>query len=259
MSRRPGKWRHVLVASGVVLTALLLGGCIYLRLLVLKHQLADFDRNFALTTQEGLRFTCLNPVLLSADLRWLGIVPEKTSRQGQNEQWHIHWVKEISSDTTAPEPAAHDLELEVDFTENKFTGFFVAERYFAFIPKPFFVGVLRGLGNARIDRENRSVNAVIASSNPHAGRRPTLAALVALLGQPTERHQEGMVTRLRYRYLPPTPGTNNGDFDLLFTFDTAGELQRLEGRSPVGKIALSFTAPITAALPASTVSVSPAP
>jgi hypothetical protein len=247
MIRPPRKWRaRYLPALTFCAAAFLLGGCVYLRLLALKHQLGDFNRNFGLQTSDGLRLTCFNPVLLPADLRWLGIVPEKTAKKGRAEQWWVHWVKEPANEPekSGPEPAAQDLELELDFTDNKFSGFFVAERYFAFIPKSFFVGLLRGLGDASIDKDKRSISAEIMVKPNTVGGRPTVATLTSLLGAPTERRANGGTMLLRYRYLPPTSGTNNGDFDLSFTFDSAtGELLRMEGRSPVGQMLLDFKTP----------------
>jgi hypothetical protein len=242
MNSFPRRGRRWLATGAVVVAALLLSGCVYLRLLILKHQLADFDRNFALETAQGVRLRCLKPVLLTGDLRWLGIVPEVVTKQGRAELWRVKWVKEDATPAGAVEPAALDLELEINFADKKLTGFFIAERYFAFIPKPFLIELLRGLGGATIDKSERSVSANIALSDakqPNA--RPTAASLAALLGGPSERRHEGSHVLLRYRYLATPPGSNGGDFDLLFTFDQAsGLLLRLHGHSPVGNILLNF-------------------
>lgn len=244
MKERRARWRRGFALLGLCSVAVFLGGCVYLRLLALKRQLGEFDKNFRLQTSDGLRLTCFNPVLLSGDLRWLGILPEKIAKQGREEQWFVHWVKEGALDASEPDPAAHDIELEIDFSENKLTGFFVAERYFAFIPKSFFVGLLRGLGGARIDQDRHRVSAEISLGPNSSAARPTVTSLLALLGTPTERHVKDAATQLRYRYLPPTPGTRNGDFDLLFTFETStGALVRMEGRSPVGQMLLNFQGP----------------
>jgi hypothetical protein len=255
----PGRagWRRWLTALSLCSVAVLLSGCVYLRLLALKRQLGEFDKNFRLQTADGLRLTAFNPVLLAGDLRWLGILPEKTAKKGRDEQWFVHWVKETALDANEPDPAAHDIELEIDFSENKLTGFFVAERYFAFIPKSFFVGLLRGLGGASIDKDKHSVSADIPLGPNSSAARPTVSSLMGLLGTPTERHAKDGVTLLRYRYLPPTPGTRNGDFDLRFTFDTAtGALLRMEGHSPAGQMLLNLQSP--SSLPASSSAATPA-
>jgi hypothetical protein len=71
-------------AFGLAALGLLLGGCVYLRLLAFKRQLADFDRHFTLQTDDGLRLGCLTPVLLPEDFRWLGLTPETVKTLGQS-------------------------------------------------------------------------------------------------------------------------------------------------------------------------------
>lgn len=242
MNGGPHTRRRWAKAVGLISAAAVLSGCVYLRLLALKHQLADFDRHFALQTTDGLRLTCLHPVLLTNDLRWLGVFPETVTKLRLAEQWRVHWVKQAASHADEPEPAAHDIEIQIDFAENKLTGFLIAERYFAFIPKTFVIGVVRGLGGAGVDRRARTLNAKIAFPDSAAAPvRPSIASLTALLGRPTEQRIEGEHTRVRYHYLPPAPGSNNGEFDLFFRFITAtGELVHLDGNAPVGKISLDF-------------------
>lgn len=242
MNEAPHRWPRWLAATALAAAALLLSGCVYLRLLALKYQLADFERNFALETTDGLRLRCLRPVLLTGDMRWLGILPEVVTKQGRDELWRVHWVKEDASLPGEREPEALDLELEINFSERKFTGFFIAERYFAFIPKPFLVDLVRGLGNAQVNKSERSVSANINVSGPDTKQsRPTIASLAGLLGAPTDQRTAGPLTIVRYRYLATPPGSNGGDFDLLFTFDVAtGALLRLQGHAPVGSILLTF-------------------
>src|SRR3954470_11819852 len=96
MNRRAGAWltRWKLMA-GLLAATFLFSGCVYLRLLQVKRQLGDFDRFFALDRHEGLRISCLTPVLLTGDFRWLGITPETIKRLGQSEEWHVRWVKDV--------------------------------------------------------------------------------------------------------------------------------------------------------------------
>ena len=94
MSRRRGavpRTAAVMIAAAV---ALLSSGCVYLRLLELKRQLAAFERNFTLETSEGVRLGFLRPVLLTRDIRWLGLKPETVQQTGEIEQWRVRWLKE---------------------------------------------------------------------------------------------------------------------------------------------------------------------
>ena len=236
-------WGRRAAALGLAALCVLLGGCVYLRLLAFKRQLADFDRHFTLQTDDGLRLGCLTPVLLPEDFRWLGLTPETVKTLGQSEQWRIRWVKELAPG--AKESDLRDIEMELFFTDGKFTRLYLPERYFVFVPKPFFAGLLRSLGSAGVDRSRR-----LAEVSFSRTERDTLTArvmatsLAMLLGAPTEQTSDPVHTVLRYRYTPVPPESKHGLFDIAFTFDTpTGQLQRLNGRSPVGQLSFNFESP----------------
>lgn len=231
-----------LLALGLAAVALLLGGCVYLRLLEVKRQLGDFDRFFTLDTSDGVRLGCLTPVLLTGDFRWLGITPETVTKLGQSEQWKVRWVKQVPPGST--ETIVRDVGIELIFTADKLTRLHIGESYFALIPKPFFVGLLRGLGTADIDRGKRDAAVNLPGAADLEVARVSMSTLASLLGEPSERTEAGARTILRYRYVPTPPGARNGIFDLSFSFDTAtGQLVFLQGRSPVGQMSFNFASP----------------
>lgn len=239
---RPRSARRA-VALGLVALALFLGGCVYLRLLAFKRQLADFDRHFTLATDDGLRLGCLTPVLLADDFRWLGLTPERVDTLGTSSRWHIRWVKQLPADVRETGP--HDIEMELIFTDGKFTRLYLPERYFAFVPKPFFTGLLRSLGHAGVDRSRRLAEVNFSRTERDALTARVMAtSLAMLLGTPTEQTVTATETTLRYRYTPVPPESKHGIFDISFVFDTpTGQLQRLHGRSPVGQISFNFSTP----------------
>jgi hypothetical protein len=234
------RFRRLVVFVSLAASGLFLTGCVYLRLLAFKGQLADFDRNFTLQTDEGLRLTCRTPVVLAADFRWLGIAPETTQTLGASEQWRIRWRKELPPGVREAE--AHDIELELLFTEGKFTRLALPERYFIFVPKPFFIGLLRGLGSAGVDKSRRLAEVSFSEAERRViTARVMVTSLAMLLGSPTETTTTPGLTTLRYRYTPVPPESKNGVIDMTFTFDTpTGQLHRLEGRSPVGRLSFNF-------------------
>lgn len=222
-----------------------LSGCVYLRLLAFKRQLADFDKNFTLQTDDGLRLTCREPVVLAEDFRWLGVTPESVKTLGHAQQWRIRWTKEIPPGVR--ERAPHDIDLEVIFTDGKFARLAMPESLFAFVPKPFFTGLLRSLGRAGVDKSKRlaEVN-FTAAEREQVTARVTATSLALLFGVPTEQMTDGPRTVLRYRYTPMPPQSKNGVIDMTFIFDTAtGQLRQLTGRSLVGQVAFNFEAPAT--------------
>ena len=246
MAARRGNWPRRFLLGALAGLALFLGGCVYLRLLAFKHQLAAFDRHFTLDTRDGVHVGCLEPVLLHEDFRWLGFTPASIQRLGGSERWHVRWVKQLPPGVT--DPIVRDVEIDLIFTDDKLTRLLIPERYFALIPKTFFVGLLRGMGTAHVDKAARLALASIAPVGDNASAGHVKAtALATLLGPPSWQTIDGPRTLMAYRYVPTPAGARNGIFDFTFAFDTAsGRLLHLQGRSPVGQIAFNFEPPAAA-------------
>lgn len=233
------------LAGGLALVALLLGGCVYLRLLEVKKQLEHFDRNFSLQTQDGLAIHCHEPVLRTSDVRWMGLLPEQTQQLGLAEQWQVRWVKQLPIGIA--EPGTFDIVVELGFADNRLNRVRIPERYFAVLPKEFLIGVIRSLAQGRIDKRGRLIESSLSAAET-AAARPNLPDIDRLLGRPSEEREEGAHTIVRYRYLPATKESRAGVFDMHLTFHTAsGELVRWHGRTPIGNIAFNFPASTTAA------------
>ncbi len=192
--------RAGLLAAAAACCALL-GGCIYLRLLELKHQLADFDRYFATDLRVGVKITCLKPVLLDDDMAFFKLAPESRKRLGNVERWHFRWVKAY----TAPgeDPAAYDVPADFIFVDHKLASVLLPERLFVFVPKRFFLTVIKAFGHAQVDRARRTASASVQESFAPGSIPPAPSAgdLRAMLGAPesTERTAEGVVWHYRYR------------------------------------------------------------
>lgn len=219
----------------------LCSGCVYLRLFELKRQLNRFDRFFALQDRDGLALTCLTPVVRSNDIRWIGVKPESTKRIGQAEQWQVRMVKQRAPQEKPGAPAI-DILLEFTFVEDRMTRVAIPERYFAIMPKEFLVGVIRSLGQGRVDERGKQIEATVSAAEI-AAARPRLPSIDRLLGAPTEEHEDGPRTVVRYRYSPATSEPRPGVFDMVLTFDTkSGDLLKWQGVTPVGKIGFDFSA-----------------
>ncbi len=238
-ARRP-VLRRVL-ACGLAAVALLLGGCIYLRLLELKLQLGDFDRNFTIQTEDGLALILRDPVLRADDVRWIGLRPETIKRDGATERWQVRWVKQLPPGVS--EPVAYDLALDLGFAGGRLARVAVPEKYFAAMPKDFAANLIRSVGRGRVDHAARRLDATVGSG-PAVALRPRLPALGKLLGVPTEQRIEGAETMTRYRYRPVTSEPGAAEFEMTLHFDTAsGELLRWRGRTPVGNLGFNFPPP----------------
>lgn len=228
-----------LLALGAVALTLLLGGCVYLRLLELKQQLGKFDEFFALQTADGLALICHTPVLRTADIRWIGLSPEHTKKLGQAEQWQVRWVKQLPAGIT--EKLEFDIVLELGFAADKLTRVAIPERYFAVMPKQFLIGVIKSVGKGKIDKSSKRIDTTVSAAEI-AAARPKLPAIDKLLGVPSEEREEGENTIVRYRYVPATKESRAGVFDMHLTFHTkSGELLKWQGFTPVGRIGFDFS------------------
>lgn len=237
---------RICVLSLLVTFALLTSGCVYFRLLELKSQLADFDRNFALETTDGVHLVFLHPVLLGDDLRWLGADPQEIIKTGDHEHWHVRWVKQSSP--KSKDTMIHDVELFAQLRDRELQSLQIPERYFEFFPKELFVDLLRSTGKARINKQSHQAEVNTATSpaeEKKTVRPPQLSAVEQLLGPPTEisSASSGLV-RYKYRYQAKIPSGTGKFIEATFSFDPeTGQLRRLIVKLPKGTMNFNFAAP----------------
>ena len=216
--------------------AVLLSGCVYLRLLDLKKQFARFDEHFTVDTTDGVRIECLKPLLYADDVRWLGVYPETITVDDVSEKWRVRWLKEPPPGE--PETAVYDVELEARFHNDRLAFVGIPERYFAFFPKDLFVSLLRSTGGARIDRSSRSAD-VDNTPDPKAAeiKPPTLDSIGGMLGRPNERTTRDGLETYRYRYRAVTREKKAKPIEVTFVFDAiSGRMQTLKASLPTGTI-----------------------
>lgn len=230
--------RRTALGLGVAAIALLLGGCVYLRLLQVKRQLAEFDRHFAVQTEDGIRLICQTPVLTMADIRWIGLPPETKKRLGQAEQWHVRWVKQLPPGVN--EKGFYHIALDLGFADGKLSLISIPEQYFGVLPKDFVLGVIKSLGGAKVDKSSKTAEAAVDAQKT-ALAQPSMPDIGKLLGQATETRVEGRYTIDRYRYVPASKEGRGGVFEMTLRFDTkTGNMLHWHGRTPMGSIAFSF-------------------
>ena len=233
--KRASRRLRTAIAVMLLASAGLWSGCVYLRLLALKQQLAAFDRHFAVASDVGIEITCRNPVLRADDVRWIGLTPEKVTPSEGGEAWDVRWVKALPPG--AAEHPPFDILIELGFTADQLTRVRIPERYFAVMSKALLLDLLRSLGGAKVDRSARSVEARLAVA------RPDLPGIRTLLGRPTSERTDAGEKVLNYRYRPATPRrlARAAVFDMVLRFDGAtGQLLRWQGQTPVGKVGFNF-------------------
>jgi hypothetical protein len=222
----------------LVALCLLLGGCVYLRLLELKHQLAEFDRNFTVSETDGLAFTMKHPVLLMDDMAFFNLAPESVDQLGVAARWHLRWIK----DYAAPGEHATSYEVVADltFVDGKLVRIHLPEKIFSFVQKSFILQALRSLGHASVNQAKRSASATLDSS----GLMPfTHADLLRFLGAPLDTQLNGSQLLLHYRYTGVSTLQTSGKIDFIFALDpNTQKVVHLEGR--LFHVAVQFDWPV---------------
>lgn len=226
----------------LLVAASLTSGCVYLRLLQFKNQLADFEKHFSTDLSDGFRVNFKDPVLLGEDLRWLGAEPETIRRTPPAEQWTIRWEKEVPPGTQ--ESGVYDVEIQADLRERRLRSLYIPERYFAFVSKDLFLNALRSAGHAKIDRQNRQ--AVLDTSTETDTTPPpvNLSSIEKMLGVPTQLTRDATTTSYRYVFRPKVPSGGGKAIEVTFLFDlNSGNLHRLVGKLPRGTLNFEFADP----------------
>ncbi len=223
--------------------ALLLGGCVYLRLLELKKQFANFDRYFQVDYEDGLKLTCHEPVLLDKDMTFFKLVPEKRDRLGSAERWHFRWIK--AGDPPNENPGNYEVTADFIFSRHKLSKVVLPDRLFAFFPKPLFVGMLRSLGDAKVDRAKRTANTNFNTQPGSPAVEPmTEDQVLAMLGVPMEKSVSPEGEVWRYRYKKATPDQRSGSIDVTLLFHPEDrKVARLKGRIFDATIDFKFSRP----------------
>jgi len=215
----------------------LLGGCVYLRLLELKKQLNHFDANFVIPPTEDLTIKCLHPLLQAEDLRWLGASPKTIVPLNGGEDWIIRWVKE--SAPGVKEELIYDMELDVSLVDGRMVEVRVPKRFLVYISKDLFVNMLRSTGTAKVDRDDRQADA--QTETPDATTLPNLRTIKSMLGEPTSMQSTPDRIIHFYRYRLDIANTAAKPIEALFTFDSAtGELRKFTARLPRGTLNYDF-------------------
>lgn len=235
-SRRNLPHLRRLLAISLTAFAVLTSGCVYLRLLELKRQFAQFDAYFSADTRDGVDIECREPLLTPGDLRWLGVFPETITTHQKEERWRVRWVKDAPPGE--PETAVYDVELAARFESGRLAHVAIPERYFQYFPKELFVSLLRSTGGARIDRGSRSaeVENTPMPEQPSVAP-PTSEAILGLLGRPAERSMHEGLERFHYRYQAITSETKAKPIAVTFLFEPdTGRLHTLSAVLPRGTL-----------------------
>jgi len=231
------KYRFVLLS---ILIFTMVTGCVYLRFLKLKNQMADFNKNFEISEDKGLSLIFLNPVLKKSDMVWLmGTEPTIMEIGGNPDLWIYELKKRYRGKKN--EKGEFDITLNLTFEKNKLTVFTLPERFTKYFSKSLFEKFLSTLGKAKISKSDRRASSTYEGASK--SEIPTTKEIRAVLGSPYSGgvNKDALTYVYRYKILSPDPEYNLG-VRITYHFNRETEyLERVEANIKGLKVLIEFS------------------
>ena len=225
-----------------------LAGCVWLRLLELKHQLERFDENFATEASDHFALIFKHPVLLNDDFVTLAkLEPTSKAPTPGGSRWVQAFHKIDGKGVLQP---GVDFFFTLDFDQDdRLVRWDFSPVFMAFVPAQFFEDSIRSLAKGKLDESQKKFRVEKKDWAKLVERPPTLPGLVATLGEPLEKTEEDGKKVYVYRFLVDSPHIDKDYLDRRITdvrlyFDPkTQELARMGGRFIGLKININLLKP----------------
>ncbi len=208
-----GTGARAAVCAAFCAVVMLLSGCVYVRLLALKNQLAEFDTYVQVEHTPSLTFVMKEPVLLDEDVVTLvGKMPTTVSSNGAIVTWDFAYVNVAVPRPAGAPPEPQDFHLVMQFRNGLLRSVVAPVQIVDLWGEGFLAAAAQSLGRARIIQ--RSYDMAWSGIFPpgKAPPVPTQEDIVRLLGVPLKASEKGREAVVDYEYgiLPLGPGDTDG-------------------------------------------------
>ncbi|MEW6665694.1 MAG: hypothetical protein AB1512_10810 [Thermodesulfobacteriota bacterium] len=173
-----------------------IAGCVYLRLLEVKRQLADFEKYCSLENRDALVVIFHKPVLLKDDILLLARRGPTLAEDGPKKSlWQYHFVKQYLPHQEE-EKGRYDVPVRLFFEENKMYGGTLPEAFYHLMPRAFLIEAIRAIGRSRVNPVKRHAKGEFYESRVKLETPlPKKQDFLRLLGRPySEEDKEGTST-----------------------------------------------------------------
>jgi hypothetical protein len=188
----------------IVLLAISLSACVWLRLWELKTQLAKFDENFATEVSDHFTLVFKNPVLLNNDFVELAKLQPTSKESTETGSRWIQAFHKIDAQGK-PQPGV-DFYFTLDFNEeNYLTRWDFSKIFMTMVPAQFFEASIRSLAKGKVDEAKHRFKVDPKDWAKISVKPPTLSEITAALGEPLEKTQEDGKKLYIYRFLVDSP------------------------------------------------------
>lgn len=238
--------KPLLIRFFILLLAAGLAGCVWLRLLEIKNQLADFDEHVRVQVADRhFIVNLLHPVLTSEDFAYLTkLNPSRTETLPQGYRWFL----DFSMDPAASKAqAAKTVTFAMTFTpEHKLSAFDFSPLFLEMAPAVFLEASIRSLGLGKVDQGKRQMKVDPEDLPKLTAKLPSRKDILAVLGPPTDSFPHEGLLVLQYKFKAETKPVEpeyekRRQAEAKLFFDPAkDELVRLAGRFAGLKLSIDY-------------------
>ena len=199
LMQRPS--RTVVSRLPLILLLLALSGCVWLRLLEIKNQLADFDENVRVEVQDRhFILHLLKPVLFSDDFVYLSkLQPSRVENlPGGNYRWHLDF--QFDPVKTAEQKSRIVSFIMTYNAERRLAAFDFSPLFVEMAPPVFLEASIRSLGAGKLDQGKRQLKVDPEDLPRLTTRLPKTSNILSVLGPPAEDIREAGLRVLIYRF-----------------------------------------------------------
>lgn len=241
---RPRKrWAWV----GLSLCLLSMTGCVYLRLLAIKNQLARFDQYFRVEASDSFTLHFLEPKLFGKDVEYLSeLQPTVKTSSGEGEEWTFLF-KKMRSETEESSEAETDIFFVFRFNrEGLLTSLTFSPVLVRIAPPEFLELSLRSLGNANVDKKKRQIAGNLENLPKLKKPLPHREEILRYLGEPISEEpvEDSLLTTYHYRLdtevKSPEQEKRRLSLARLYFDPKTRELMRFYGRFAGMKISINY-------------------
>ncbi|MFH1022465.1 MAG: hypothetical protein V1809_03685 [Planctomycetota bacterium] len=218
----------------ILLCTMTLSGCrigSFLRLLALKEQLIDFDRNVDYRHDEEtdtIHFEIAKPSLRDSDVVYF--ISQPSSRERTNET-HENWLyRFVKQEVTEPDETLRHIDVDLLLRNGELHAGAFSARYYRFMPERVFMDLIRALGRGDVDRKKKSISALLKVQDPPDNilRQSQCLAVFGIPTRAENRTEGGEILIYRYQCAAAAEKPPKGEGR--FVFDDTGMLKMIEAR-----------------------------
>lgn len=226
---------------------LLLGGCVYLRLLEVKNQLAKFDDFFSVEVTDSFTLHLKDPVIYDSDILYL---TEINPSRIDTEQESATFVYQFEKVETNPAPSQIKKDLTFSFAFNadkKLDRMVVSPEILQIVPAKFLELSIRAIGHGKVDKVKRQLKGDVEKVAQDGLVIPTYKSMISVLGKPYEEVGKHDGLHAVFRYLMKSDSTGamaenrkKAVVDMLFDPETK-QLIKVAGNFAGMKISVNYS------------------